>query len=120
MLKIDRMDDPRGISILVEAPLTTLDYELAGQRLEAVPEEDWSRLLVEVHSIAVVEPKVMWEDLKVAPLVRHMHAVAVVSEVEWYSRLAELVGAVWPGLEVSHFKPFDRDAALRWLGTYAA
>jgi len=53
-----------------------------------------------------------------ASLVRHMNAVAVVTDVAWYSRFAEFVGAVWPGLKVSHFEPYDRDAARQWLASF--
>jgi hypothetical protein len=118
MLKIDTMDEPRGVTMLVAAPLTALDYQIAHVQITSIPDDRWTRLLLEVDSIAIAEPSVLWEDLKLAPLVRHMRSIAVVTDVDWFSRFAVLAGAVWPGLRISHFEPFDQDAALQWLKSF--
>ncbi|MDN5770982.1 MAG: STAS/SEC14 domain-containing protein, partial [Microlunatus sp.] len=87
-------------------------------QLHALPTGQLEQVLLEVESIAIAEPKAVWEDLKLAPLVRHMKQVAVVTDLEWYGRLSRAFGAVWPGLEIAHFEPFDRESAVDWLATF--
>lgn len=112
------MDDPVGVSMTIAAPLTDLDYQILHEQLPAVSESAWHRLLLEVDSVGIDEPRVLWDDLRLAPLMRHMHAVAVVTDVTWFARLSEISGALLPGLTITHFSPPERKAAVEWLGTF--
>lgn len=104
------------VRIRVRAPLTVPDITTAGSALKAV--EGTPRLrraLVEVESIGLPEPRVLWEDLRLAPLVGSFHRVALVTDLGWYAHLAELASAVSPRLTIKHFEAAEADAATAWL-----
>jgi SpoIIAA-like len=73
------------------------------------------RVLVVVDSIGLADPRGLWEDLKLAPLITRMRWVALVTDIEWYARLSEFTGALWPGLDIKHFEPADAASARTWL-----
>lgn len=118
MITVDLLDQPAGVLMRLAAPFTTQDIDLVAEKLRTIQESRWRRLLVEVDSIKVPDPKTMWEDIKLTPKILMMHAVAIVTDIEWYGRLAAVTGALTPGLVIKHFEPGDRAAALAWLSTF--
>jgi hypothetical protein len=74
-------------------------------------------MLIVVESIGLPRPDVLWEDVKLTPLISAIRWVALVTNIEWYARLSEFAGAVWPGLTIKHFEPADVVSARAWLAT---
>jgi hypothetical protein len=106
------------VEISVAAPFTVADLIGAGADLRQLAETPaLRRALVVVDSLGLPEPRAMWEDLKLTPLITHFRWVALVTDIEWYAHLSELAGALWPGLTIKHFEPSEAAAALAWLQT---
>jgi hypothetical protein len=104
------------VEISVAAPITVADLTEAGDTLRSLAEtEALRRVLVVVESIGLPKPKALWEDLKLAPLITHIRWTALVTDIEWYARLSEFTGALWPGLTIKHFLPADLARARAWL-----
>lgn len=104
------------VEISVTVPFTVADLTEAGTSLrQKVGTPALRRVLVVVESIGLPGPKALWEDLKLTPLITHMRWVALVTDREWYARLAGVSGALWPGLTIKHFEPANAGAALAWL-----
>jgi hypothetical protein len=117
MITVD-VGDADHVEMVVAAPFTAPDLVSAGdvlRRLRGTP--TLRRVLVVVESIRLPKPDAMWEDLKLTPLIADMRWVAVVTDLEWYGRLSELTGALWPGLTIKHFEPADIAAARAWLAS---
>ena len=109
------------VEIAVAAPITTQDVVDAGVALRQVtdPPGLW-RVLVVVESIGLPNPRALWEDLKLTPLITRIRWVALVTDIEWYAHLSEISGALWPGLTIKHFEPSDVASAQAWLADQAA
>ena len=115
MISVD-LTAPDHVEISVAAPLTVADLTEAGTALRRVAGTPaLRRVLVVVESIGVPRPRALWEDLKLAPLITHIRWTALVTDIEWYAHLAEISGALWPGLTIKHFEPADAAAARAWL-----
>ncbi len=115
MITVDA-DATDHVGLTVAAPLTLSDLTTAGTALRALEGSTaLRRVLVEVRSIGLPEPRAIWEDVKLIPIIGSIHRVALLTDLHWYARLSELAGAVWPGLTIKHFDPDDRAAALAWL-----
>src|SRR3954447_5599103 len=103
MITVDSSSADR-VEIHVAAPITVADLEAAGTALRAlVGQPGLRRVLAWVESFGHLSPQALWEDLKLAPLVTHLRWVALVTGMEWYARLSEVSGALWPGLTIKHF-----------------
>jgi stage II sporulation SpoAA-like protein len=106
------------VEMVVAAPFTAPDLADAGAALRRLAgTQKLRRVLVVVQSIRLPKPDAIWEDLKLTPLIGDMRWVAVVTEIEWYGRLAELAGALWPGLTIKHFEPAEVGSAREWLAS---
>jgi hypothetical protein len=70
-----------------------------------------------VHSVGLASPRALWEDLKLAPHLRQVGRTAVLTDLNWYGTLSQISGTLLPGIEIKHFQPGDRTAALSWLRT---
>lgn len=79
------MNKRSGVVMTVAAPLTPLDYQLAYEQLEIMPENQWRRLQVEVDSVAVALSPGCSGSTSRWRQWPHMRAVAVASGVEWFS-----------------------------------
>ncbi len=117
MITIDHVADlPGEIHLEIAAPLTVADIE----RVETVfrertPGGPKLRLLMIVDSIGLSGPRALWEDLKLTPHLRDIERTAVLTDLNWYGTLAQVAGTLLPGIEIKHFEPGQRDAALAWL-----
>lgn len=108
--------DVDHVEITVSAPFTVADLTGAGATLRALPEPPGLvRVLAVVTSIGLAEPRALWEDLKLAPLVGRVRWVALVTDLAWYARLSELSGALLPHLTIKHFATTELAAARAWL-----
>ena len=115
MISVDSSADDHVV-MRVAAPLTLPDLTTTGTELRRLQgAAKLGRVLVEVDSIGLPAPRALWEDLKLTPLITSIHRVALVTDIEWYARLSELAGKVWPGLTIKHFEPEDLAAARTWL-----
>jgi stage II sporulation SpoAA-like protein len=104
------------VEITVAAPITVDDLTAARDQLVGLAgTQALRRVLVFVRSIGLPKPKALWEDLKLAPLVKDIRFTALVTDIEWYAHLSEFAGAVWPGLTIKHFEPGEETAARAWL-----
>jgi hypothetical protein len=104
------------VELSVSAPLSPSDLTAARASLEPlIGTPAMRRILVVVESVGLPGPKTIWEDLKLARLIRHIRWVALVTDIGWYARLSELSGALLPGLTIKHFEPDRAAAALQWL-----
>lgn len=104
------------VELSVAAPLEVRDLAEAGDSLRALSGTPaLRRVLVVVESIGLPEPRAIWEDLKLTPLIADVRWVALITDIGWYARLSELSGALWPGLTIKHFEPGDAAAARTWL-----
>jgi hypothetical protein len=89
------------------------------ERLTAVIRERGSaRLVVEYGDIEFgrVEPRAMWEDLRMAGLLKDVTRIAVLADQGWVEPLASAIGVVLP-VQVRSFCRDQRDQAVAWLYT---
>ena len=117
MITIQQMPNTNIAELYVQGPIETEDYKSIEPKLENLSNEydklDFL-LLVESLSTGSMSPAAMWEELKMTQFFGKMGRVALISEVEWYDRLAGVVN-VLPGVTLKHFEPGQRETALGWL-----
>ena len=78
------------------------------------------RVYVEVGDLGGISIHAFWEDLKLGfgNLSVFSHK-AVVSDTKWMAKVAEIANKLFPTIELKHFPPEKREAAIEWIRTAA-
>jgi hypothetical protein len=78
------------------------------------------RVYVEVGDLGGISIHALWEDLKLGfgNLSVFSHK-AVVSDTKWMAKVAEIANKLFPTIELKHFPPEEREAAIEWIRTAA-
>lgn len=104
------------LELRVAAPFSAEDFERVGAALGPFREQGRRvKLLVLAESIGLPGPQALWEDLKLAQYIGTISRVAVLTDVAWYGKLAELESALLPRTTIKRFGPDEREGALEWL-----
>ena len=107
-------DDVLGI--LVDGKVDEEDvkrvWTLAEERLE---KHEKLRVYVELESFDGITLKATLEDLKqVFRNFRRFERKAIVSDKSWLGTFTKIGDKLFPSIEVKHFAPSEKDAALEW------
>ncbi len=115
MITVQQMLNTNIAELYVQGPIEAEDYRSVEPKLEQLSNE-YNKLdfLLTVESIGSMSPAAMWEDLKMTQFLGKLERIALISEAEWYDRLAGVVN-VLPGVTLKHFEPGQRETALGWL-----
>ena len=117
MLSSNVIEGSNILEVTYDGALGAGEMAALRERLATLIRERGSaRLVVEYGEVDLgrVEPRAMWEDLKVAGLLQDVTKVAVVADQGWIDTLASAVGTVLP-LEVRSFHRDQRDEAVAWM-----
>lgn len=90
--------------------------ELRGRLTRAVALHGAVRLLVEIGKVDLgrIEPRAIWEDLKLVGMIDDLDRYAVVTDQDWIANLAGAADAVAP-FDLRVFPADRRDDAVAWL-----
>lgn len=90
--------------------------ELRDQLSRVVAQHGNVRLLVEIGDLELgrMEPRAIWEDLKLVGRFDELDRYAVVADHDWVSRLVNIADAVTP-FDLRVFPIDQRDHAVAWL-----
>lgn len=116
MIRFMDSTDERHVGILVDGKVTEEDMQaIVGLLEESIRKHDQIRVLLQIESLAGVEPKAFLEDLKFSIAhVRDMERAALVGDQGWLAPYARVANAIFP-CKVEHFATSDLDEAWRWL-----
>lgn len=76
-------------------------------------------IYVEVESFGWISVPALVDDLKFAlPNFRKFAKKAVVSKMKWMGKWTAVADHLFPSIEVKHFLPEQKEAALKWIQEY--
>jgi len=76
-------------------------------------------IYVEVESFGWISLPALVDDLKFAlPNFKKFVKKAVVSKIKWMEKWTDVADHLFPSIEVKHFLPEQKEAALKWIQEY--
>ena len=114
MVKSEQYQNSNILDIHVKGEVEAEDYEQLRPLIDQITNKfDKVHLLMSVERMDMT-PAAMWEDLKLSSHLGDFGRMALVTDKDWLNNAADLADAL-PGLELRHFEPSQREAALGWL-----
>lgn len=117
MLELIPMKAPHVIGIRVDGKIEKDDILRvieAGKSIMA--KHDSIHIYVEAVSFDGISFEALWEDMSFAfPNLKHFTRKAVVSDTQWMEIFSKIGDKLFPGIEVRHFSPAEKDAAIQWI-----
>lgn len=117
MLNSSVVEGTNIVTATYSGSLGTDEMETLRDQLSTIVDQHGTvRLLVELGDIDLgrIEPRAIWEDLKLAGMIDNLDRYALVADQDWVGALSSAADAVTPfGLRV--FPGDRRDDAVAWL-----
>jgi len=117
MLDLIPMAAPHVIGIHVTGKIEKDDILRAIEAAKVIiAGHDSVHVYVEAEDFDGISWEALWEDMSFAfPNFRHFTRKAVVSDTRWMETLSKIGDKLCPGIEVRHFSPEEKAAAIKWI-----
>ena len=117
MIEIIETGSNRVIGLRISGRIEKSDMDRVVQATEEkFALADKLGIFVEVESFGGISFEALMEDIRFAfPNLKRFDKKAVVSDKQWHGTMARISDKLFPGIEVRHFAPEQREEALRWL-----
>ncbi len=116
MLELIPMHAGHVIGIRVDGKIEKDDILKVIEAAKAIMAgHDKIHIYVEAVNFDGISFEALWEDMTFAfPNLSHFTRKAVVSDTEWMDVMSTIGNKLFPGIEVRHFSPEEKDAAKQW------
>ena len=117
MLEIIDIGAENVLALRMDGKIELDDIERVKTRVEEILEDhEKVRVYAEVSSFDGISFQALWEDLKLGfgNLSKFSHK-AVVSDKKWMANMARFADKLFGSIELRHFTPDERDAAIEWI-----
>lgn len=117
MLELIDIGAENVLALKMDGKIELDDIERVKTRVgEILENHEKVRVYAEVESFDGISIQALWEDLKLGfgNMSKFSHK-AVVSDKKWMANMAKIADKVVPSVELKHFTPDERDAAIEWI-----
>lgn len=105
------------VGLRIEGRISGEDLDLAAREIDArLKVHPRISIYAEIHGLTGMSLEALAKDFRYSLAhLRDVEKEAIVSDRRWLALLAQVGGRLFPSIDVRHFSPEDKEAALEWL-----